>query len=159
MLLYEDIAQLQTISDNELLYSVLDRTLAMAVVVGNDIHYMHFLAAGEDFDKSHLLAQEYYERLNDEADYLAELSLEYQTTVVNYNNALSMLDNYEIEDNVVYDYATIINHIIDRLTRYTNSLNELRNTIDDSDVQSKLDDMLRYWNKEIKYKLARRTQV
>ena len=134
-------------------------TAAMtAVLVNNDFHYMHLLAKGVDFDKSHSLAQEYYTQIEDEVDYLMELCLEVGAPIYNYTQAGEVVTDYQSENESEYDYVTLIEHLKSRIQIYTITLRNLRNITDNPSIQSKLDDMLRYWEKELYYKLVSRTE-
>lgn len=128
-----------------------------AVLVSNDFHYVHLLAKGEDFDKSHNLAQEYYEKIDEEVDYLMELALEVGAPVYNNTYAGQVVPNYEAESKDSYDYPTIIETIKSKVATYILALKSLRESTDDNSIQSRLDDMIRDWEKELNYRLARRT--
>lgn len=130
-----------------------------AVLVNNDFHYMHFLAKGKDFDKSHNLAQEYYTKIEDEIDYLMELCLEVGAPIYNYTKAGEIIPEYQPEDKVSYDYSTLIECLKDKIQTYTITLRNLRNATDNDSIQSRLDDMLRDWEKELYYKLVSRTET
>ena len=66
--------------------NIFTKTALIAVLVNNDFHYMHLLSIGRDFDKSHNLAQDYYDMIDGEVDYLMELALEVKAPIYNYNN-------------------------------------------------------------------------
>ena len=129
-----------------------------AVLVNNDFHYMHLLSAGADFDKSHDLAQSYYEKIEPEIDYLMELALENNAPVYNYSLARDIIQDYVPEDKPAYDYQSVINCLKTKIIVYLNTLKNLRNNITDNSIQSYLDDLIRGWEKELNYKLARRTE-
>lgn len=127
-----------------------------AVLVNNDFHYMHLLAIGEDFDKSHNLCEEYYTKIEDEVDYLMELSLEVHAPIVNYTLAGQVLSGYPVESQSEYYYTDIIEHLQNKVSIYLLALKELRNATADESIQSKIDDMIRDWEKELNYRLSRR---
>ena len=129
-----------------------------AVLVSNDLHYVHLLAQGKDFDKSHNLAQEYYELIDEEVDYLMELAIEVGAPVYNYSVAGDIVSDYAIEDDGSYDYETVIEVIKNKIAVYITALKDLRQYTEDNSIQSRLDDMIRDWEKELYYKLARRTE-
>lgn len=130
-----------------------------AQLVANDLHYMHYMVTGEDFDKSHLLAGEYYEQLGEEVDYLFELALEVGQPIVNPTLAGTVVEGYVPESGVGYDYATLVDHITSRIAMYVASLKVLRSYAQDESIQSKIDDMVRGWEKELYYKQTRRGGV
>ena len=128
-----------------------------AVLVDNDFHYMHLMSKGEDFDKSHNLAAEYYDKIEEDVDYLMELALEVGAPIYNFSVAGNIIPEYEPEDKQGYDYPTLISCLKDKIQYYTDVLRKLRISVtEDTSIQSKLDDMLRYWEKELFYKLERR---
>lgn len=129
-----------------------------ALLANNDMHYMHLLSKGKDFDKSHNLAQDYYDKLAEDVDYLMELTLEVGYTVPNYSKALDVIPDYPCENLPEYDYATVIEHIKAIIGRYINALRDLRNGTNKDDIQSRLDDMIRDWEKELNYRLTRRQE-
>jgi len=136
--------------------NVFTKSSCMAVLVSNDIHYIHFMAKGEDFDKIHLLAEEYYKQLEEETDFLYELAIEYEQPIVNYSSALKQIKDYDIEEEDQYDYEDAVHLIMFKLELYVDCLIELQKKVQEEDVKSKLDDIIRKWNKEINYKLKRR---
>lgn len=138
--------------------NIFTKAALIAVLVNNDFHYMHFLSSGKDFDKSHNLAQEYYDRIDDEVDYLMELALEVQAPVYNYTVAGQFVPDYQPEDKFSYDYSTLIECLKSKITIYIQTLKELRNSTDNDSIQSRLDDMVRDWEKELNYRLNRRTE-
>lgn len=138
--------------------NIFTKTALIAVLVNNDFHYMHLMSNGKDFDKSHNLAQEYYEKIENDVDYLMELALEVQAPVYNYTVAGQLIPEYQVEDKSAYDYPTIIECLKAKLTIYIQALIELRNNCNNDSIQSKLDDMIRDWEKELNYKLHRRTE-
>lgn len=133
------------------------RTALIAVLVNNDFHYIHLLSAGADFDKSHNLAQSYYEMIEPEIDYLMELALENGAPMYNYSIARDIIHDYVPEDKPSYDYQSVINCLKTKIAIYLDALKKLRDYTDNS-IQSYLDDLIRGWEKELNYKLARRTE-
>lgn len=133
------------------------RTALIAVLVNNDFHYIHLLSAGADFDKSHNLAQSYYEMIEPEIDYLMELALENGAPIYNYSIARDIIHDYVPEDKPSYDYQAVINCLKTKIAIYLDALKKLRDYTDNS-IQSYLDDLIRGWEKELNYKLARRTE-
>lgn len=131
-----------------------------AVLVNNDFHYIHLLAEGSDFDKIHSLAQSYYEKIEPEVDFLMELALENGADIFNYTMAGKVLPAYQPEDLKSYgSYQQVIIRLIEKITAYREALQELRNSTTNASIQSKLDDMIRYWEKEQRYRLARRLEL
>lgn len=135
------------------------RAASVAVLVNNDFHYMHLMSKGKDFDKSHNLAEEYYTKIDEEIDYLMELALEVGAPIYNYNKANNVVPEYQPEELDAYDYPTIIERLKSKISIYITTLEDLRNFTDNNSIQSRLDDMIRDWEKELFYKLNRRTEV
>ena len=136
------------------------KTALIAVLVNNDFHYIHFLAEGSDFDKIHNLAQSYYEKIEPEVDFLMELALENGEEIFNYTMAGKVLPAYQPEDLKSYgSYQQVIIRLIEKITIYREALQELRDSTTNASIQSKLDDMIRYWEKEQRYRLARRLEL
>lgn len=138
--------------------NVFTKAALTAVLVDNDFHYMHLCAIGEDFDKSHNLCEEYYSKIEDEVDYLMELSLEVHAPIVNYTLAGQVLRDYPVESQSEYHYPDLVRSLQDKVSIYILALKELRNAVSDDSIQSKLDDMIRDWEKELNYKLSRRAE-
>lgn len=136
------------------------KTALIAVLVNNDFHYIHLLAEGSDFDKIHNLAQSYYEKIEPEVDFLMELALENGADIFNYTMAGKVLPAYQPEDLKSYgSYQQVIIRLIEKITVYREALQELRDSTTNASIQSKLDDMIRYWEKEQRYRLARRLEL
>ena len=132
----------------------------MGVVVSNDLWYMHLYADGEDFDKSHELTLMYYKKLSEDVDYLMELAVELGESVPNPSSALEYVSNYEIESRTEsYSYHDIVVNCYSKILRFVKCLQEFRNQTSRFDVQSYLDDLIRFWKKELDYKLIRRSAV
>lgn len=124
----------------------------------NDLKHIHLHAVGEDFDKTHNLAQELYDKANDEADLLAELALEYDINIPNFSLCANCIGWTPLVK-PKYEYLTAIQDIISKLSVYVLYLEALRDSeVVTSDIQSKLDDMVRDWKVELNYKLAKRGQ-
>lgn len=135
------------------------RAALVAVLVNNDFHYMHLNSVGKDFDKSHNLAQEYYQKIEEEIDYLMEMSLEVQAPVFNYTLAGQIVEDYVPESEPSYDYPTLIESLKNKIGTYILALKSVREFTVNTSIQSRLDDMIRDWEKELNYKLMRRTET
>ena len=135
------------------------KTAALAVLLSNDFWYMHIYAKDEDFDKSHALTFKYYSTLYEDADELMELALQENYDIINPNNVSSIFPEYNLESDKFYSYSTIIQKSREKISIYVDSLKQLRNFTDKTDIQSKIDSWLEFWNKELNYKLARRSNT
>ena len=130
---------------------------ATAILAANDFWYMHLYSKDEDFDKSHQLAGYYYSHLHYDADTLMELAIEVGQPIFNPTDALQIIPSWTPERQDAYDYATIVSNSKMILTQYITALRAMRSSTDRSDIQSRLDEMLADWNKEVNYRLERRT--
>ena len=88
---------------------IFTKTALIAVLVNNDFHYMHLLSIGRDFDKSHNLAQDYYDMLDGEVDYLMELALEVKAPIYNYTQAGELIPEYQIDES----HKNIVNELVE----------------------------------------------
>jgi DNA-binding ferritin-like protein len=118
--------------------------------------HIHFHIKGEKFDTIHNLTESYYNQASWDADYLAELCMEKGQNTPNFSQAAQFIPSAIIATMPEYNYATAITDMSVYLGAYVSALQNFRNTIPDSDIQSKLDDMIRFWNKELNYKNKQR---
>lgn len=135
------------------------KTACIAVVFTNDLKHIHLHANGDDFDKIHNLAEEYYNQMTEETDYLCELAIENGQSMVNPTKALEKATGWIPEDSESYDYGTCLSAINVKLALYIESLYQLRDAVTFEDVKSKLDDIIRNWKKELAYKMAKRSNI
>ena len=139
-------------------YNEFIKTIMTLVLVKNDCHYMHLMSKGKDFDKSHNLTQDYFESLDYVIDVVSEMALETGNTMYNYSLAGQIIPDYVPENLPAYDYPTLIDHLKSHITTVVVSLQKLRESVTDTSVQSKLDDIIRNWEVELNYKLHRRSE-
>ena len=130
---------------------------ATAILAANDFWYMHLYSKDEDFDKSHQLAGYYYSHLHYDADTLMELAIEVGQPIFNPTDVLQIIPSWTPEHQDAYDYITIVAKSKLILTQYITALNAVRSSTTRTDIQSRLDEMISDWNKEVNYRLARRT--
>ena len=129
----------------------------VATLAANDIHHIHFNVKGYGFDRIHNIANDYYVKLGEEVDYLAELALENKQPVPNLTLAAKCVEQWPVLTDLCYDYDSAVRAICKVLTCYVNYLTALRETAED-DVASKLDEFIRSWNKEVHYKMEHRLE-
>lgn len=130
---------------------------ATAILASNDFWYMHLYSKDEDFDKSHQLTNSYYRDLWYEADTLLELAIEVGQPIFNPTDAIQIIPSWTPEHQDAYDYTTIVAKSKLILTQYITALNAMRSSTTRTDIQSRLDEMISEWNKEVNYRLNRRT--
>ena len=126
-----------------------------AVALANDMKHIHTHAKGALFDNIHAICNEYYEKANEKADTLAELALEKNEPILNPSLATSMVD-YKPTNFNAYDFENAMYASKGSILMFLKALGELRNETKDTSVQSLLDDIMRYWKKEIYYKIKAR---
>lgn len=129
----------------------LGNILKSAIAFYRNLFILHWMAKGNDMMKLHELSQEMYEELIEEIDTLGELMVEKCGTVISPSFGCEYLEikNYEFQEGLdiivkyIEDYLTIIDYA------YSNQ---------SSDVQSVLDEYIRYWNKQKNYFVARQEE-
>lgn len=132
------------------------KTACAAAVAANDIHHIHFNVKGHGFDKIHMVTEEYYYRLSNEVDELTELAIEKGCHVPNLTLAGKIVE-WPIQSELSYDYDAATRAICKVLSTYINYLVALRDSVE-SDVASKVDEHIRFWNKELHYKMEHRLE-
>ena len=132
------------------------KTACAAAVAANDIRHIHFNVKGCGFDKIHRITEGYYQLLNTEADELTELAIEKKCHVPNLTLAGKVIE-WPIQSELSYDYDSAVRALCKVISMYINYLKALRDTVE-SDAASKLDEYIRYWNKELHYKMDHRLE-
>ena len=128
-----------------------------SVVFYNDMKHIHTHAIGNKCDRLHNISNESYEKASEDSDLFVELALEFGEKVRNPSDAAAII-NYSTADADSYDWDNGIQQIIARMEAYIASMEELRKSGVPTDVQSLLDDIIRYWKKENRYKNVARTK-
>ena len=123
----------------------------VSVVFVNTMKHIHFHAVGNKFDRLHSIANEYYEKANDESDLFGEWALEYNEEIRNPSNAASLL-KVNTEDEDTYNWEEGIMTISSWISFYIAELEKVRNDNTSDDIKSELDSIIRYWKKENNYK-------
>lgn len=126
-----------------------------AIVLANDMKHIHTHAVGNLFDNIHTICNEYYIKAADNSDTLAELALEKGEPVLNPSYAAQLL-NISPTNQDKYEFLPAMNIAANSIKRFVDSLMVLREGTKDVSVQSLIDDMARYWIKEMHYKIRNR---
>lgn len=113
-----------------------------------NLYIIHWMSNGNDMMKLHLLAEEMYEELAKEIDTIGELLVEKCGTVPQ----LDFPCDYVAVQN--YDFQTGLDVIQSLISMYIDCI-DIAYPNQTSDVQSTLDEWLRYWNKEMNYFIKR----
>ena len=98
--------------------------------------------------KLHIMAEEMYGELIQEIDTIGELLVEKQGTVPQLDFPC---DYVPVQD---YDFQTGLDQIKSLINMYIDCI-DYAYCNQDSDVQSTLDEWLRYWNKQLNYFVER----
>lgn len=114
--------------------------------------HIHFHAIGNKFDRLHSIANEYYEKSNEDSDLFGEWALEYGEEIQNPNDAAKLLDVIVENDNQ-YNWENGIKVISDWIQQYIEEMTTVRKSkYTSDDIKSELDTIIRYWKKENGYK-------
>lgn len=91
--------------------------LSMLLVYRSNFHVIHWKGKGKSFYRVHDKAAEYYEKLLDDADKVAEMLMRLGQNPVNYPEAYELISNYEDTDFVIVESDK--SYDVDDLTEYT----------------------------------------
>lgn len=134
------------------------QAVCAAVLFNNDLHHIHLHASGHRFDRIHSMTEEYYNKAADDLDTLAELALEYNQSVPNFSLAGNFI-GWTVSQRPTYGWLEAIHEVYESMALFISTMSSLRSQPElKPDAQSKLDDIMRYWNKELSYKLERRME-
>lgn len=109
-----------------------------------NLYILHWMSHGNDMMKLHLMTEEMYEELQGEIDTLGELLVEKQGTVPQLDFPCDYIPVQQ------YDFQTGLDQIKSLIQMYIDCI-DYAYCNQDSDVQSTLDEWLRYWNKQLNY--------
>lgn len=71
---------------------IFERLYYFSVVFTNTMKHIHFHAVGNKFDRLHSVANEYYEKSNEDSDLFGEWAMEYGEEIQNPSDAAKLLD-------------------------------------------------------------------
>jgi DNA-binding ferritin-like protein len=109
-----------------------------------NLYILHWMSSGNDMMKLHTLSEETYGELSQEIDTIGELLVEKQGTVPQLDFACDYIPVQK------YDFQTGLDQIKSLISMYIDCI-DYAYCNQDSDVQSTLDEWLRYWNKQLNY--------
>ena len=124
----------------------------------NDLQFMHWHAAGDDFDTVHAITNELYEEMATEVDDIVEMAIAAGEDVGNMNSTAEHIDGdsqYEPLSDKAYCMDTFTAALAEKGKDYIDALTEVET--DNSGYQSKIDEFINFWNKEVLYKNGART--
>ena len=132
----------------------LTQLFIQAIQFSRNLHMIHWLAIGNDMEKLHIKAEELYIELDEEIDLLAELIVEKTGTVIDIN-MIETWDTVGTQDRTFQQGIECIKQYAQSFIDYI----DITYPNQPSDVQSILDDWLRYWNKQINYFINREQEI
>lgn len=131
---------------------IFERLYYFSVVFTNTMKHIHFHAVGNKFDRLHSIANEYYEKSNEDSDLFGEWAMEHGEEIQNPSDAAKLLDAIVENDNQ-YNWENGIKAISDWIQQYIEEMTTVRKSkYASDDIKSELDTIIRYWKKENDYK-------
>lgn len=121
---------------------------AYAIKLYRNLYMIHWLSYGDDMMKLHTLAEDLYSELIVQVDALGELIVEQTGTIPDIHQ---IGDVFEIKNYTFQEGIILISDMIQQYIDYIDVAYINQN----SDVQSTLDEWLRYWTKQMDYFLKR----
>lgn len=109
-----------------------------------NLYILHWMSSGNDMMKLHNLSEEMYGELQSEIDTIGELLVEKQGTVPQLDFPCDYIPVQK------YEFQTGLDQIKSLIQMYIDCI-DYAYCNQDSDVQSTLDEWLRYWNKQLNY--------
>lgn len=138
------------------IYEDLEALGFVFMLASNDIHTIHINACGKDFTRLHLETDELYKQLNEFSDTCLEMCCEDGHFIYNLNNAKDNLTQWSIEvpDKEGFDLVAGIETTVCILNNVVIAIKELYPDVS-SDIQSTMDEWLRYLTSKMNYFLGR----
>lgn len=119
-----------------------------------NLKVLHWNVVGVSFETYHKMLEEYYEHIYDNIDMLAEYMVSKDITIPKYGTIASEedYDFINVDEYSVSEAITICQSMFENILIYVD------NIYDDLDhgIQSKLDEMYFYYDKELNYKLKQK---
>lgn len=145
-------------SETSGVYEAMGDLAYLCVVLANNLQHIHFHAVGKQFDKIHELAGEYYRHFRYRCDAFAEIALQGNVKLDNFNNASQHVSDVDVETNDHYNYEDGMRAIDKSLKIAIEHLENIRSMAESSrkDIQSTLDDELSYLYQQSNYAMNRR---
>lgn len=126
-----------------------------ATLFANDLKFMHWHAAGTEFDKIHSITEQLYEEAITEADEIAELAIGANEQMINISDIKSYIETgdageWEVVTDEAITWPKFVELLKDRGLKYIDALEDIEKE------DSVIGDFIHFWNKEINYKNAAR---
>lgn len=120
-----------------------------------NFHTLHWFIKDLNFDEIHELMNEYYDKLFDDIDTVAEYMISQNIKVPNLKEIAS--SEFDLLDtNIDYNEETVNNFIINYFKSILDTINNCYDEVDNPGFKSELDAMYYYYDKEVNYKAKRR---
>lgn len=120
---------------------------------------LHWKIKDDKFEEIHELMNEYYDRLSDDIDLVAEMLLSNDVDIVGLKNIVES-DYKLINTGIDYSYNSIVDEIdlmFGDIVKYTKRLlNEDPIVTNNPGITSELENLYMYYDKELNYKNKRR---
>lgn len=81
--------------------------LSVLLVYRSNFHVLHWMAKGKNFFTIHSKSEEYYQKMLEDADIIAEMLLRRYNKTVNYKEALDIIENDESHEFLLIDSETM----------------------------------------------------
>jgi len=120
-----------------------------------NFHTLHWFVKDVNFDELHELMNEYYDKIFDDIDTVAEYMISQNISIPN----LKEIANSEVDllsTTIDYDEATINDAIISFFNSILDTINNCYDEVSNPGFKSELDAMYYYYDKEVNYKAKRR---
>lgn len=137
------------------MYENLEALGFVFLLASNDIHTIHINAKGKDFTRLHLEANEVYDKLNEFGDTCLEMAVEDGHFIHSINEAGGLI-NWDTPDigQKGYNLVDGVQEMIRIMDGVATSISELYDEVS-SDMQSTMDEWLRYIDSKKNYFLGR----
>jgi DNA-binding ferritin-like protein len=127
----------------------------LSVVLNNNFHHVHLHSKGILFDTLHGIAGDYYDKMSGDTDTLAELALEQDEEAPNACVAASKI-NANVFSETSYTLESGLLAMSKDIQIFIDELEKNKKESYDSDIVNYLDELSRYWKKELNYKMKQR---
>ena len=135
-------------------FNLLSNLAVAARLFANDLKHMHVHCVGEKFQEMHETLKGYYEEAENEADFFSEYGIINNESISNPSVALSKVNaNWEPESKEMFEYEDYLSSLWTKGNLYISMVEDISDKYTDV-VYSVVDDFLKFWYTEIKYKLA-----
>lgn len=136
--------------------------LAVLMIYSDNMRVLHWKCCGVDFEPYHELTANYYSKLNDITDEIAEMGMQLGTNPITVLDAKDIITS--IDENVLalsaietYPNTKVLEHIDYMYKHLMTMTTVLRNTDGMPEyLKSELDTIIAYFSKEVLYKNTKR---